>query len=471
VGDSSTVCWLGDAPCDTGVQTALTEAGWLVHERSGALSNSPPPDNCGVCLISIHVDDPIWLDSVARYVRRWDQLEYIAILSPGVLQQPLIREFVSLNCVDYQTLPVDSDRLVFAVGHARGMAILAADARHRNLQAVDVPSLAGDSPASRRMRAEQMRVALVDAPLLIFGERGSGKELFARGVHALSSRSQGPFVVFGPSSLDIGLLQDELLGRGERSADCGPNPPTGPLQTAHGGTLVLDEVCGFDRRAQELLARVVDDGAIHRLNGTAQSLVDARVIAVTRVDPETAVREGRLTEELYSRLDVLRVTIPPLRDRREDLAILADQFLEQFAHERAMQLRGFAAAALHAMQAYSWPGNVRELMNRVRRAIAMADGEFITANDLGLVDPSATHAHLEDARTVAERQILIDALRHADGSASRAATLLGVSRATLYRLIGKHALTAEEPGIYRGLSDRSQVDQHTESATKARSEG
>jgi excisionase family DNA binding protein len=120
------------------------------------------------------------------------------------------------------------------------------------------------------------------------------------------------------------------------------------------------------------------------------------------------------------------------------------------------------------MHAYSWPGNVRELMNRVRRAIAMTDGEFVTAEDLGLVevDPSVTHAHLGDARSVAEKQILIDALRHADGNASRAATLLGVSRATLYRLIGKHGLTAEETGVHRGLSHRSQVDRHAENGTK-----
>ena len=468
MGDSKTVCWLGDAPCDFAVQTALTEAGWLVQERSGALSNSPPPDSCGVGLISINFEDPGWLDSVTRYVRRWDQLEYIAILSPNVLKQPQVREFVSLHCVDYQTLPVDSDRLVFAVGHARGMAILAADARHRNPQAVDMPGLAGDSPASRKMRTEQTRVARVDAPLLISGEHGSGKVFFARGVHALSSRSQGPFVVFGASSLDIGLLQAELLGRGEQLAQRGPGSQTGPLQTAHGGTIVLDEVCGFDRRVQELLARFVDDGAIHRPNGTAPSPVRSRVIAVTSTDPETAVREGRLTEDLYSRLDVLRVTIPPLRDRREDLPILADWFLDQFASERATQPRGFAPAALHAMHAYSWPGNVRELMNRVRRAIAMTDGEFVTAEDLGLVevDPSVTHAHLGDARSVAEKQILMDALRHADGNASRAATLLGVSRATLYRLIGKHGLTAEETGVHRGLSHRSQVDRHAENATK-----
>jgi len=246
-------------------------------------------------------------------------------------------------------------------------------------------------------------------------------------------------------SLSPSLIHAELFGY-ERGAFTGATRQrVGHLEAANHGTILLDEIGDLAPETQILLLRFLEQGTIRRVGGREEIALDVRVLAATHVDLEAAVRAGHFRDDLYYRLNVLRLHMPALRERRDDIPELAEAFMERFRSEHRDHLRGFSGPALRAMQAYDWPGNVRELMNRVRRAIVMTEDPLITAEDLQLVDRTgeSTVTHLDVARLEAERRSLLGALQHANGSASRAADLLGVSRATLYRLLERHDVSLE----------------------------
>ena len=299
------------------------------------------------------------------------------------------------------------------------------------------------------LRHDIERVARVDAPVIITGESGTGKELAARAIHDSSGRREQPFVAVNCVSLSPSLIHAELFGY-ERGAFTGATKrQVGHLEAANRGTILLDEIGDLAPELQILLLRFLEQGTIRRVGGREEIALDVRVLAATHVDLDAAVRAGLFRDDLYYRLNVLRLHMPALRERREDILELAEAFMERFRSEHYDHLRGFSGPALQAMLAYDWPGNVRELMNRVRRAIVMSEDQLITPQDLQLADRTgeSTVIHLDVARQEAERHSLLGALQHANGNAGRAAELLGVSRATLYRLLERHgvSLAAEAP--------------------------
>jgi DNA-binding NtrC family response regulator len=294
------------------------------------------------------------------------------------------------------------------------------------------------------------RMAAVDAPVMITGESGTGKELAARAIHRLSVRRREPFVAVNCVSLPPSLIHAELFGF-EKGAFTGAHQrKAGHFELAQGGTIFLDEIGDLDPELQALLLRFLEEKTVRRVGGHAEINLDVRVLAATHIDLEAAVKAGRFRDDLYYRLNVLRLVMPPLRDRQGDIELLANAFFERYAGESHGRLRGFAPSALRAMQDYHWPGNVRELMNRVRRALVMSEGHLLTAEDLRLkVEPDEPPViNLDAARFEAERLSLLAALQHAGRSAGKAAALLGVSRATLYRLVERHGLKLDEAGLH-----------------------
>jgi len=317
--------------------------------------------------------------------------------------------------------------------------------RRRQPQAGDMQGkspLVGNCESMKRLRTEIERVARVAAPVLIWGESGSGKELTAQAIHEQSSRADRPFVAVNCGAMSPTLIHSELFGH-ERGAFTGAtHAKAGLIESAHGGTLFLDEIGDLPKDLQANLLRFLQEQTICRLGSTREIKVDVRVLAASHVQLQDAVEKGDFREDLYYRLAVLPLTVPSLRERRDDIVALAEHFFQLYTSEKAPRLKGFSDRAITAMLEHEWPGNVRELINRVRRAMVMSDGRLIGPEDLGLacgiVISSA--AASEDARARSESGALRDCLDRSGQNVSRAARELGVSRTTMYRLLAKHGM-------------------------------
>lgn len=433
---------------DTALSHILLEGGWQSEYCNvvGHLSRKSAFRDCHVGIACMAMSDPAWLAKVCETAASHSRIPWIAVVGRGLIDREPIREFVAIHCVDYQTTPLDRERFLATLGHAAGMAQLVAPDRGLLQSSSEPWTIVGHSLAMQSLRHDLAKIAAVDAPVLITGETGTGKELVARTIHQLSRRHDRPFVAINCVSLPPSLIHAELFGF-EKGAFTGAHQrKVGHFEAARGGTIFLDEIGDLHPDLQALLLRFLEEQAVRRVGGREQIHIDARVLAATNVDLEAAVRLGRFREDLYYRLNVLRVGTPPLRERREDIDVLALTFLNRYVGEKQTRLRGFTRPALTALRAHSWPGNVRELLNRVRRAIVMTEGTLITPLDLRLgVDAAGRPMpSLDAARREAERRTILAALQRTGWSASKSADLIGVSRATFYRLLDRHGLTAED---------------------------
>jgi DNA-binding NtrC family response regulator len=448
---SSNVALLLGRGSDGELVSTVTAAGWQVQpiaddETGQDGSSAGTQERPAVGLISIPDRDPGWLARVHRVIQRRRQTGWIAVVSPESVADPCVRELIVVHCVDYHTTPACSERLRFALGHAAGMAALVVQNSDVEADLV-MPMDGGDafvcrSPGLQLIRRDLMKIAPSDMPVLITGETGTGKELIARTVHQASARRAQPFVAVNCAAMPPSLIHAELFGF-EKGAFTGAHRrKVGHLEAAAGGTIFLDEIGDLDAELQVLLLRFLEQKSVRRVGGREEMIVDARVVAATNVDLEAAVARGNFREDLYYRLNVLRVLLPPLRERPEDIEALAREFLARYAREQPTHVAGFSRAAVAAMNGYPWPGNVRELLNRVRRAAVMAEGRLITPADLHLEEQAEAvdELSLDLAREQAERRTLREALRRTGGNATRAARLVRVSRATFYRLLEKHRL-------------------------------
>ncbi|WP_149195675.1 sigma-54 dependent transcriptional regulator [Luteimonas suaedae] len=308
----------------------------------------------------------------------------------------------------------------------------------------DASGMIGQSAPMLEVHGILHRYSRVDLPVLITGETGTGKELAARALHERSSRHRAPFVAVNCGALPPSLVQSELFGH-ERGAFTGASARRiGLFESADGGTLFLDEIGDLPLDAQTNLLRVLQEGTLERVGNSHSLRIDVRVLAATHVDLEQAVAAGRFRQDLYYRLDVLRLDMPPLRDRGDDIELLARRFLEAFREHHAVTARGFNAAARQAMRAHRWPGNVRELLNRVRRAAVIAEQPLIGPAELQLGKNDGAGAGLDHAREHAEREAVLSVLRETGCNVSASARRLRVSRVTMYRLCRKHRLSLAE---------------------------
>lgn len=396
----------------------------------------------GMVQFPLGATDEAGLRALDRFLRQHWHLQWVALVEPATLGLPGWADLALDHLFDYHTLPADLDRLAVTLGHAHGLAQLRAAPR---ALAPAPMALAGNSAAITRLRMQIRKVARAEAPVLIWGESGSGKELAAQAIHAQSARARGPFVPINCGAIAPALIQSELFGHARGAFTGAARDKAGLIESAAGGSVFLDEIADLPKDLQSNLLRFLQEKTIYRVGATRSIAVDVRVIAASHVDLQQAVADGLFREDLYYRLNVLPLTVPPLRERREDLAVLAEQFFHAYATEKSPRLKGFSGAALRALRAHAWPGNVRELINRIRRALVLAEGRLIGPQDLGLTpaQPVALHgAALGDSRTEAERAAIIASLERWGGNVTHAARELAISRMTLYRQMAKHGIAS-----------------------------
>jgi DNA-binding NtrC family response regulator len=308
------------------------------------------------------------------------------------------------------------------------------------------------SPAMQSVFELARAAARTHSTILIQGESGTGKELLARAIHAESPRSTGPFVAVSCAALAETLLESELFGH-EKGAFTGAIVRRkGKFEAAHGGTLFLDEIGDISPKLQLDLLRVLEDRRFTRLGGNEIVEADVRIVAATNRDLKRAVAEERFREDLYYRLNVIPITLPPLRDRREDLPLLVDHFLQELSVSLNRRIDGLSADAMKLLVSHDWPGNVRELRNLMERAAVVAAGRIIDAADLGLVSVPGTPVPETSPPTLdeVERRHVAHVLRHAGGNVSQAARILDIDRVTLYHKIRKYGLKKDDDGVPAG---------------------
>jgi two-component system, NtrC family, response regulator len=353
---------------------------------------------------------------------------------------------ISAGAWDFYQKPVDIDELHLIVKRAFHVRDL--EVANQKMQAPDAGgellfgTLVTASPEMLKAARTVERVANTNVSVMLLGASGTGKELLARGLHDASTRKGKPFVAINCGAIPENLLESELFGH-EKGAFTGAVKMTeGKIELAHGGTLFLDEVGDIPMPLQVKLLRFLQERVIERIGGRKTIPVDVRIVAATHRNLEAMIVDQTFREDLYYRLAEVTITIPRLAERSGDSVLLAKHFLTRFAREMNPAIKGFAASALTAIDQWQWPGNVRELENRIKRAVIMADGKFITVDDLQFDTPDDEDRllNLKAAREAADRKAIGRAIARTEGNISGAAKLLGISRPTLYDLMKQYEI-------------------------------
>ena len=353
---------------------------------------------------------------------------------------------IKRGAYDFIEKPFKADRLILVATRALETSRLKREVKELKQFAPAASSLIGHSPCMNQLRQTIERAAKANSRIMIVGPSGGGKELAARTLHGMSARTQGPFVVLNAAAITPERMEVELFGI-ETTEDGGRK--TGALEEAHGGTLFLDEVADMPRETQSKILRVLVDQTFQRVGGTSKVSVDVRIISSTARNLETEIAEGRFREDLYHRLSVVPIRVPPLSERREDIPGLITYFMEQISTTTGLPKRKIGDDAMAVLQSHVWPGNVRQLRNNVERVMILAGGDpeaVITANmlpqDVGSMVPAMPNSNngehimglpLREAREVFERDYLIAQISRFSGNISRTAEFVGMERSALHR--------------------------------------
>ena len=351
---------------------------------------------------------------------------------------------IGMGAYDFHQKPFDPEMLGLVV--ERAFFLHAMQQENRRMQQVQMDSplsgIISRDPGVFKICRNVEKVAPSDATVMLLGDSGTGKELLAKALHQLSPRQGKRFMAINCAAIPESLLESELFGY-EKGAFTGAAKQTlGKIEFANGGTFFLDEVGDLPMALQAKILRFLQERVIERIGGREAIPVDVRIICATHQNLKEMMAAGDFREDLYYRLSEIDVTIPPLRERVGDAALLAHHFKNKFSAMEGRSLLNFSQEALAAIESYSWPGNVREMENYVRRAVIMTDGPQISTEDLGLAVSLKTEAsiNLRQVREEAEHKVLVKALARVDGNMAKAAELLGVSRPTLYDLMNRHGL-------------------------------
>jgi two-component system NtrC family response regulator len=366
------------------------------------------------------------------------------VVVTGQSEKAVALRAISGGAWDFLCKPVDMDELKLVV--KRGLYVAGLDGEIRQMQQVlagnTFEGMLGSSPAIRSSFESIRKVATTDAPVLLLGESGTGKEMAARAIHQGSARKDGPFVAINCSAIPETLLESELFGHEKGSFTGAHAQRKGRLESADKGTLFLDEIGEIPLPVQVKLLRFLQEQCIERVGGREAVQVDARVVTATNADLRKGMQAGTFREDLFYRLAVVQITLPPLREREGDIALLSQYFLQKYSQQQGKTGLSFDQDALRALGRYHWPGNIRQLENIVRRAVIMAEGRRLTVRDLELSQADGgLVVTLKEARENLERDMLHAALRKHSGKITLAAVELGLSRPTIYDLIEKYGTT------------------------------
>jgi two-component system NtrC family response regulator len=352
---------------------------------------------------------------------------------------------IEMGAYDFYQKPVDADVINVIVSRAFSLANIETDNRAMKAVVGSDSGIIGSSASIDRLRMMVQRIAPTEITALLLGESGTGKEVTAKAIHQVSNRKDKPFIAINCASIPENLLESELFGF-EKGAFTGAHKMTlGKVECAQGGTLFLDEIGDMPFNLQAKLLRFLQEKVIERLGGRKEVPVDVRVVCATNKSLEEMVENKEFREDLFYRISEITLNIPPLRDRDEDVLILANFFLQQYAKEYSRNVRSFSDDGVKAILSHRWPGNIRELQNKVKSSVIMTTGTQVTAFDLGFFDQVDGSGYelslnLRAVREGAETIAIQKAYALTEGNMSKTAELLGVTRPTLYSLIEKYGI-------------------------------
>jgi DNA-binding NtrC family response regulator len=407
-------------------------------------------DSFDLVITDIHMPGMGGLQLLAEIKEYDPALPIIIITAYGTVESAV--QALRAGAYDYITKPFETDEIKLTVAKALERERLLAENRylHQELEGrYSFAGIVGHSSVMQEVYDVAASVAMSNASVLITGESGTGKELIARSIHFSSPRKEKPFIVLNCAALSEGVLESELFGH-ERGAFSGAvATKKGRFELAHEGTLFIDEVGEMTLAAQVKLLRVIQEHEFERVGGTRTIKSDVRIVAATNKNLEEQVKKDRFREDLFYRLNVVNIHLPPLRERREDIESLARHFLEKYVRETGKKVEALAPRALSALLAYDWPGNVRELQNVMERAVVLAKERIITPRDFpqGFQSPDQIclelpqkEGNLTEILEDLERQLIVQTLRREEGSQTRAARVLGIKRTTLRYKMEKYRL-------------------------------
>jgi len=425
----------------------LREAGYEVHavEDGQAALQALDERPVDVVLLDLHLPRVSGLNVLAALPSLRTDARFIVMTAFGTIDSAV--EAMKLGAYDYIRKPFEEDELLLLVSRALQDVRLRREVVRLKSVSVDPgrQAMVGRSAPMQRLHRLIERVAPTRANVLVTGETGTGKELVARAVHDLSDRAERPFIPVNCSALPETLLESELFGHVKGSFTGAIETRKGLVEEAAGGTLFLDEISTLTENIQVKLLRVVQDRRVQRVGGRASLPVDFRLVVATNVDLAAAVREGSFREDLYFRLNVFPIEVPPLRDRREDIALLANHFRLRFSDELGLEPPGLGPETLARLMAYDWPGNVRELENFIERSVIMYPGEKAFPFDVPHAPQGGAVGELIGSATSAawtldrlEREYILTVLDRVRWQQATAAELLGVNRRTIYRKLKRY---------------------------------
>ncbi|HON39232.1 MAG TPA: PEP-CTERM-box response regulator transcription factor [Deltaproteobacteria bacterium] len=369
------------------------------------------------------------------------------IVITGNTHRDVAVKAISKGAYDYHQKPVNIEELKIVLKRACYLSRLEQHVTELEEAVTGKTTIEGMIATSKPMLElieRARRVARTSYPVLIQGQSGTGKERLARAIHQLGDRSEKPLVIVDCGAIPENLLESELFGHEKGSFTGAHARQIGKLERAQHGTVVLDEIGELPLTLQVKLLRFLQEGTIERIGGKEPIRVDARVIAVTNVDLTRAVKEGLFREDLYYRLNVVPLYVPALKERTDDIPVLAKHFLDTYSQEIGPRIKGFSSAAMDAITAYDWPGNIREMQNRIRRGVVMAEGDWIEPRDIDLEVTGWEVKSLKEIRDEAEAAAISLALARNNYNITRAAIDLDISRPTLHDLIKKHNITIQK---------------------------
>jgi two-component system nitrogen regulation response regulator NtrX len=433
---------------EAGVRTALSG---VLRDEGYAVEAVDSGESCldrltrvpfDVVLLDIWLPGMDGLDTLARLRDRRVDTQVVVISGHGNIESAV--RAIKMGAFDFIEKPLSLEKTVTVVRNALRQRRLEAENRALRAHVDRRFTMVGESFLIKQLREQIALAAPTNGRVLIFGENGTGKELVAHSVHALSRRRTGPFVEVNCAAIPEELIESELFGHVRGAFTGAVGDRRGKFEAADGGTIFLDEIGDMSLKTQAKVLRVLQEQIVEPLGGTASVRVDVRVIAATNKDLPTEIRAGRFREDLFFRLNVVPIDVPPLRDREEDIPLLADHFSAEFAREYGRRTKTFDSEALAGLRAYSWPGNVRELRNVIERLMIMVPGETITGRDVTFLSgdipappvfqaADAPGLSLQDARERFEKDFILRTLAAQRGNISRTADVLGVERSNLYK--------------------------------------